>query len=348
MATDTLSTSEPNHPVTPQRPIVTIVMANYNGAAYLPEALQSAQAQTLRDIEIVVSDDGSTDASVAIVTQAMADDARIRLLQSRQNRGAAAARNSALAVARGEWIAVMDSDDLMHPERLARLVRAAEHDCAELVADNVIEFHQDGSAPARRLLRGHWLTGPRSIDMAEYVRRNLFYVRAPALGYLKPLFRASILANHRYDETLAVGEDYDLVVRFLHAGKKLRVYPQAFYFYRQHRASLSRQFNNNALVALKAANERLLASLSPEDLRGMAALVIRQRSIETALLFDKLLAALKSRRWTNALRIAWRRPRVLVLLQYPVEKRLHGVSSLLRRRFRGLSPTDRKNVLLRT
>jgi succinoglycan biosynthesis protein ExoO len=324
MGNDRLSINEAPRSGLPQRPVVSVVMANYNGAAYLAEAIQSAQAQTLCDIEIIVSDDGSTDDSVAIVTRAMADDARIHLLRSPQNHGAAAARNRALALARGEWIAVMDSDDLMHPERLARLVRSAERDGAELVTDNVIEFFQDDSMPARPLLRGHWLAGPRWIDMVEYVRRNLFYVRGPALGYLKPLFRTPILASERYDETLAIGEDYDLVVRLLHAGKKLRVYPETLYFYRRHRPWLPGQTYQEPLEALKTANERLLARLLPGDRDAIAALVARTRSIETAVLFDKFLVALRARQWTKALRIVWQRPRVAVLLRVPFEKRLRG------------------------
>src|SRR5258707_15861088 len=96
----------PDRPAT--APFVSVIMANYNGAAHLADAIGSAQSQSLRDLEIIVSDDASTDDSLEIVTPLMAEDRRIRLVQSPHNGGPAVARNRALALAQGEWIAVMD------------------------------------------------------------------------------------------------------------------------------------------------------------------------------------------------------------------------------------------------
>jgi succinoglycan biosynthesis protein ExoO len=305
------------------RPVVSVIIANYDGAAYLTDAIQSAQRQTLRDLEIIISDDGSKDASVGIVTRLMAEDRRIRLIQSKHNRGPAAARNSALAVAKGEWIAVMDSDDLIHSERLIRLVEAARRDGAELAADNILEVYQDRSVPPRPLLRGEWAVRPHWIGIIDYIKLNLFYKRGPNLGYLKPLFRASILAEtNRYDETLTIGEDYDLVARLLQSGKKLRVYPDALYFYRKHRASLSQRPNTNALEALRAANQRFLKQISPRDPKLVAAINTRTRSIDTALLYHKLLDCLKAGEWSNSLRIALRKPQTAALLRIPIGARL--------------------------
>jgi len=313
------------------RPTVSVIIANYNGAAYLTDAIRSAQRQRLRDLEIIISDDGSSDDSVTIVTRMMSEDSRIRLVRSERNRGPAAARNKALAAAKGEWIAIMDSDDLMHPERLSRLTEAGRRDGAELVADNILEFHQDDSAPARPLLAGHWTAGPHWVDIAEYIELNLFYVRRPNLGFLKPLFRASILTGaYRYDETLIIGEDYDLVARLLHSGKKLRVYPDTWYFYRKHGGSLSRRPSKNTvkvLEALKAAHLRFLSQVSPSDRMLMAAAEGRRRSIETALLFQKLIDALKARQWSASLWIALKRPRVAALLRIPIGNRLRRLVS---------------------
>ena len=87
------------HDHTASPPTVSIVMANYNGAAHLADAIGSAQSQSLRDLEIIVSDDASSDDSVRIVKQFIAEDPRIRLVHSHQNGGPAAARNRALAMA---------------------------------------------------------------------------------------------------------------------------------------------------------------------------------------------------------------------------------------------------------
>jgi glycosyltransferase involved in cell wall biosynthesis len=104
----------PEHAIS--TPSVSVIMANYNGAAHLAEAITSVQRQSLWDLKIIVSDDASTDDSVRVVVGLAAEDHRIRIVRSDRNGGPAAAHNRALAVARGEWIAIMDSDDLMHPD----------------------------------------------------------------------------------------------------------------------------------------------------------------------------------------------------------------------------------------
>jgi succinoglycan biosynthesis protein ExoO len=308
----------------PLRPAVSVIMANYNGAAHLADAIRSIQGQTLRNLEIIVSDDASSDDSVRIVTELRAEDPRIRLVRGERNSGPAAARNRALPLAKGEWIAVMDSDDLMHPERLARLVAAARRDGADVAADNVVEFYSDNSQPPRPLLTSCWARDPRWVETVDYVQLNHFYGPDPALGYLKPLFRASILTapTARYDETLKIAEDYDLVLRLLHSGKKLRVYPYPLYFYRKHEASLSHRLNENALEAIKTANLRFLDQISGSDQRLAAAVHARMRSIETALVYQKLLEALKAGDWSSSLRLALRRPQAAALLRLPIGVRL--------------------------
>ena len=173
-------------------PVVSVIMANHNGAAYLADAIASVRRQSLSELELIVSDDASTDDSARIVGEAIAGDPRIRLVRSTQNSGPAAARNKALALARGDWIAVMDSDDLMHPDRLERLVEAAERDGADIAADDLVEFETDrvrrlACSPANGRASPFW------VDIRDYIRLNMFYGPGPALGYLKPLFRRFLM-----------------------------------------------------------------------------------------------------------------------------------------------------------
>ena len=80
---------------------VSIIVANFNGAGFLGDAIKSASRQTLREIEIIVSDDGSTDNSIEIVERMAKEDPRIRPVASDRNLGPGAARNRALASATG-------------------------------------------------------------------------------------------------------------------------------------------------------------------------------------------------------------------------------------------------------
>jgi glycosyltransferase involved in cell wall biosynthesis len=99
--------------------LVSVIVPAYNAARYLRESIPSVLAQTWQDFELIVVNDGSTDATVALV-EAFTDP-RIRLV-SQANRGLAGARNGGIRAARGDFIALLDADDLWHPEKLARHV----------------------------------------------------------------------------------------------------------------------------------------------------------------------------------------------------------------------------------
>ncbi len=100
-------------------PLVSVIVPAYNAARFLPESIPSVLAQTWTDFELIVVNDGSTDDTVACV-EAFTDP-RIRLV-SQANRGLAGARNGGIRAARGSFIALLDADDLWHPEKLARHV----------------------------------------------------------------------------------------------------------------------------------------------------------------------------------------------------------------------------------
>ena len=99
-------------------PRVTVVMAVFNAARFLREAVASILAQTYREFELIVVDDSSSDDSLSILESF--DDPRIRIIRHHTNLGAALSRNDALAAARGELVAIMDADDVCAPTRLER------------------------------------------------------------------------------------------------------------------------------------------------------------------------------------------------------------------------------------
>lgn len=99
-------------------PRVSVLMASYNAAAYLEEAISSVLAQTMRDFELIVIDDGSSDATPMILARLADHDARI-VFRLQENQGIGGAMNAGLALVRTEYVAILDSDDAMEPERLA-------------------------------------------------------------------------------------------------------------------------------------------------------------------------------------------------------------------------------------
>jgi succinoglycan biosynthesis protein ExoO len=309
------------------QPTVSVIIANYNGSAHLADAIKSIQKQTLKNIEIIVCDDASNDSSAAIVNRLMAYDARIRLLRSDHNRGPAAARNKALDIAVGEWIAIVDSDDFIHQTRLATLVEAAECEGADVIADDLLIFDADDSFSPTALLRGRWAKAPFWLDTATFVRANNFYGRGPILGYLKPLFRSAFIAAHsvRYNESLRIGEDYNFVLALLRAGARFRVYPNLLYFYRKHCSSISHRLRTELLEALKRSDLQLVEELLPTEQRLRATIRARLRSIDTALAYEKILQALRDGDWVRASRAVAANPRTMALLRLPLLARLRRV-----------------------
>ena len=103
--------------------MISVIIPIYNAAPYLPEMLQSLLEQTERDLEILLINDGSTDSSADICKAAAQEDVRIRYV-FQQNAGVSAARNHALTLAKGEYIAFLDADDRIDPNYFEQLFLA--------------------------------------------------------------------------------------------------------------------------------------------------------------------------------------------------------------------------------
>jgi succinoglycan biosynthesis protein ExoO len=315
-------------------PVVSLVMANYNGGRHLGEAIASAQRQTLADWELILVDDASTDDSLATAVDLARADPRIKVLAQTRNRGPAAARNRALAAARGAWIAVVDSDDVMLPERLERLLARAEADSTQIVADDQLVCGADlsGGTPFIGKARAQRLA---DVDLATFIDSSRLYSRLPDLGFLKPMVSAELLASSgaRYDESLRIGEDFHFLVALLSAGGRLRLEPSPFYLYRKHGASISHRFDPEVLAAIIAADERVRAGLG--DSAAARAMRRRIEGLKSWAAHEQVMAEAKAGRWLRAARTAASRPHAWPLIGRPLRRRLadalrgHGPPPLL-------------------
>lgn len=181
-------------------PLVSIIMPMRNSAATVEATIRSIQCQTLKDWELIVIDDGSTDRSPAIVEAI--GDARIRLVREPTGRGLAARLNQAVALCTGEFIARMDSDDLCFPERLARQVKYLRNQPSiDLLGCGAMVFDADGA----------------SVGLLPCATEHAEIVRQPYVGFPLPhptwCARASWFRAHPYDSTLTKAEDHDLMLR---------------------------------------------------------------------------------------------------------------------------------------
>lgn len=221
-------------------PVVTVVVAAFNAAEYIDEALFSIRRQSLVATEILIVDDRSTDATRERLAHHERDDRRVRILDG-AGRGPAAARNLAIAQAQGRWIAIVDADDVIAPDRLARMTEEAERRSVDAVADNMTAFYEgDPSRDHPWIDPGIWPTA-RPLSFGDLMIGGLGEPPAPELGYLKPILRKDRLAALEipYRETLVIGEDFDLMARWTAAGFTYLYVPEAGYRYRRRVSSLS-------------------------------------------------------------------------------------------------------------
>lgn len=313
--------------MTCEAPLVSVITANYNGARHLAPAIRSVLQQTLSDLELIIADDASTDDSLEVIASEAAGDPRVRVLAAERNGGPGAARNRALKAARGRYIAVFDSDDLMAPERLERLVARARGDHADIVVDNLLVFRDDDPAPWRAFLCQKAWSHPRWITLADYIEAGRMYSKQPGLGYLKPLFAAEVLKGETYREDLRIGEDYDLVLRLLAKGAQMRFLPDALYRYRKHGASISHVMRREHIEQMLAADAALEVELRAQCQAVRRAQARRRRSLETALVYDRVICALKARQVGAALGACAAQPAVWPLLTMPVTARLKRLAA---------------------
>lgn len=304
-------------------PVVSVVIATFNSARYVEAAVSSVLRQSLQSIEVIVVDDCSSDDTVAIVKKHRCRDDRVRLAQLERNAGPATARNRGIELARGQWLAILDSDDLFAPDRLHALVDIAEREKADIIADNLVVF-SGGKVP-----RATFFLNPATpsdlLDLLSYLEGTVLYGGGADYGYLKPVIRLAALrrANLQYNPALRIAEDDDFVVRMLLAGMRYWLEPTPSYFYRRHEESTSHRLSAvNAAAMFGAAQNlsKLAQSTCPKNVS--AAFSRREAAMLRAADFAELVDVLKARRFAAAVAIALRNPNSLPLLWMPIQAAL--------------------------
>lgn len=277
-------------------PKVSVVMPAYKAAGFIAAAVASVRAQTLQDWELIVVDDCSPDDTAAAVEAAGEGDRRIRIVRAAQNGGVARARNLGNEHARGDWIAVMDSDDAMEPQRLETLIAAAEAKGLDIIADDMMLVpFGDAEAPGQPYLG---LTAPLTVSLASWLGGNRPHLKTPILGFLKPIFRReSILrAGVQYLPDLKVAEDCWFVADLLAEGARFEVHPEALYRYAVRPASLSRTRGGQNVFSMQRPvyepfRARHAGKLTPEDL---AALDRHEGRLRDAEAYEAFIIAVRS------------------------------------------------------
>jgi glycosyltransferase involved in cell wall biosynthesis len=306
-------------------PRVSVILPAYNAAAHLRRAVDSALAQTMADLEIVIVDDASTDATLEIAGRIAARDSRVRVLHNERNSGPSVSRNRAIAAARGEWIAILDADDSWFPERLERML--ADAGDADVVSDDLYTVRGALFKPEEPVLRsmlqeaGFKITWPRRLDIRDLVRYEL--------ALLKPIIRRSFLGRHElsYDPTLLRAHDFYLYFEILAQGGRWLQLPEGYYLYYKYGLAAKDKDDRVRRTTLTETVESNRALLDhPAAVGDKALIAALERRIQKAqrrIVFATAQDAVRQRRFADLARWLVGNPSNLLLITRFLIERLH-------------------------
>ncbi len=223
--------SEPDNWIAPDyRPgLVSVIIPTYNRADLISETLDRVGRQTYRPIEMIVIDDGSEDGTVEIIKEWKRRfcNGALSLVYVRQNNlGAGAARNRGLKLSKGEYIQFLDSDDLLHAEKIERSVNLARAQGASVAVAHVARFSSASQNP------------PNLVASPAYRPNRSDPTRSPYYSVLRwdgpiPLYLRAILNKvGPFREDIRFGEGAEFVVRVKLSGAQIVYIPHVLYFYR--------------------------------------------------------------------------------------------------------------------
>lgn len=226
-------------------PQISILVAVYNTAPYLPQCLDSLCGQTLRDIQIICIDDCSTDQSPQILADYAQRDARITLLRTPHNSGQAAARNLGLQIATGEFTTFVDSDDWLAPDALEQALEAlAQNPANDCAVMRLIKYYPDDGHEVEHPLHTGGkkaLTGEEAfmLSLDNWAIHGVYVVRT-TLHKRFPYDASSILYT----------DDHVTHLHYLNARRVVMC--QGRYYYRQNPDSTTRACSMRRFACLEA------------------------------------------------------------------------------------------------
>ena len=227
--------------------LISIIIPVYNSEKYLEACLESVLAQTYKNLEVIIVNDGSTDRSLEICNRFALEDKRITII-NKKNSGVSAARNDALAIAQGKFLSFCDSDDMMHASFIESMLALIEKHNADFaccsysrstIKDLNIDKHQEQVLSEKN-------------EMMEAIIDNKDYG-----GYLwNKLFKKCLFDKLMFDEHIRICEDELICVQFAALSNKMVLSNDCLYYYRDNTSgALHQKFNENVLTYVIAKDK---------------------------------------------------------------------------------------------
>ena len=187
-------------------PLVTVIIPAYNAERFLEEAVRSVVNQTLTDWELLILEDCAKDGTLALARKLAAEDERIRVLPNAKNMGVARTRNHGFDLARGKYVALLDSDDVWYPDKLEKQIARMEETGADLSYTSYAIVDVEG-----KKCKADFLV-PGEVTYKDQLTRN-------AIGCSTVMLRSTLLEKYRF-ATDYFHEDYVLWIQLLRDGHK--------------------------------------------------------------------------------------------------------------------------------
>jgi len=243
-------------PDSTSKPLISIIMPVYNGADHIGQAIESVLSQNYANFELVIVDDGSTDNTKEVVLRY--NDDHINCIY-KENGGVASARNFGVRKARGSFIIMLDSDDMMTPDYIARHLQVLQqHPESDMIyCDELLINEQD--KPLRLIKR------PEYSDQNTFVA-DLFRSGFPVVHFKTFIKRSVFDKIGPYDERLIIAEDYDMIRRFAKNNLRMVHLPEALYLRRLTGSGISRTFNAEKAKSHFDVVRRFTETFTPEQL----------------------------------------------------------------------------------
>ena len=283
---------------TPEQPLVSIIIPAYNIERYIVDAVESALAQTYHPFEVIVTDDGSTDGTKALLEPYIAAG-RVRYVYQ-ENKGIAGARNTAIRNAKGEYIALLDGDDMFLPEKIARQVAHMEANPECDISYCGIWIFYDGTPDIVFKLNYTYYSGP---DVFPNLLKKQFINPTTIVAR-----RSAFETYGGFDETLGYCEDWEFCLMVLSKGGTILYLPEYLAKCRWRSGSMSYSVGSKVKdkKVVKEILVRLRRDMSPERIvsthidEAIFANMVRLKYMQLASHFTPLASLL---RWIQGNRL---------------------------------------------
>lgn len=229
--------------------LVSVVVPVYNTENFLAECIDSIVAQTHKNIEIILVNDGSTDQSGKICDNYAAVDERIEVVHQ-ENHGVSSARNAGIDCANGDYITFIDADDVIHRD----FVKYLYEDMLKYNATTITTAAKDADSRNQELLDVTVKDAEILVLSINDTMRELYRGKLEGTRNGVQMFNLKMLNDNkiRYDEKMAIGEDFDFFARAILASNKVVVDKRRMYYYRSNpNSAMLQSFNQKQFDAIK-------------------------------------------------------------------------------------------------